>query len=148
MTSALTKEQKERIEAKRQLALRRRNERQILQNQLPSSSNVNGSSNKSSNSGEWHRPHYQPCVTPSTCIAKRNSFVLNPYTKQTHKKAESNSRQFVHQRNTSLPTGDMVTGSCQLLSKERFTVTVPYQEQLIDIFKSLDSKIYGKILSC
>jgi hypothetical protein len=27
-------------------------------------------------------------------------------------------------------------------------VTVPYQEQLIDIFKSLDSKIYGKILSC
>jgi hypothetical protein len=80
------------------------------------------------------------------CIVKRDSFALNPHTKQTEKKAESNHRQFVHQRNTSFSTAEIVTGSCTLLSKERFTVIVPYQEQLIDIFKSLDSKIYGKTL--
>jgi hypothetical protein len=147
MTSALTKEQKERIEAKRQLALQRRNERQRLQNQHPSLSNVNSSSDISSNSGEWHRTHNQQCVVPNTCIVKRDSFTLNAYTKQTKKKAESNPRQFVHQRSTSFSTAEIVTGSCTLLSKERFTVIVPYQEQLIDIFKSLDSKIYGKTLS-
>jgi hypothetical protein len=147
MTSALTKEQKERIEAKRQLALQRRNERQRLQNQHPSLSNVNSSSDKSSNSEEWHRTHNQQCVIPNTCIAKSDSFALNPYTKQNQKEAKSNPRQFVHRGNTSFSTAEVVTGSCKLLSKERFTVVVPYHEQLIDIFKSLDSKIYGKILS-
>ncbi|PNF23884.1 hypothetical protein B7P43_G13718, partial [Cryptotermes secundus] len=155
MTSALTKEQKERIEAKRQLALQRRNERQRLQNQNPSLSNVNSSSDKSSNPEECHRTHDQQCVIPNTCIVKRDSFALNPYTKQTRKEANCNprqtvhnhkvyfgSRRFVHQRNNSFSTAEVVTGSCKLLSKERFIVVVPYQEQLIDIFKSLGSKIY------
>jgi hypothetical protein len=135
MTSVLTKEQKERIEAKRQLALLRRKERQKLQNQHPSLSNVNNSSDKPSNSGEWHGPHDESCHTPDTHIVKREPCTLNPYPKEIH-----------HQRKISLSTVEVVTGSCRLLSKERFTVIVPYQEQLIDIFKSFDSKIYGKIL--
>jgi hypothetical protein len=146
MTSILTKEQKERIEAKRQLALQRRNERQRLQNQNPSLSNVNSLSDKPSNSGEWHPPHNQPRHTPDTCIVKKDSYFFKTYTKQIQEKSKSNLRQLVLQRNTSLPTGEVITGSCKLLSKERFAVTVPYQEQLIDIFKSLDSKMYGKIV--
>jgi hypothetical protein len=146
MTSVLTKEQKEKIEAKRQLALQRRNERQRLQNQHPSLSNVTSSSAKPSNSGEWHQPHNQPRHTPNTCIVKRDSCALKWYPKQIHEKSKSNPRQLVHQRNSSLSTAEVITGSCKLLSKERFAVIVPYQEQLIDIFKSLDSKIYGKVL--
>jgi hypothetical protein len=143
MSSVLTEEQKERIEAKRQLALQRRSERQRLQTQHPSLSNVTA---KPSNSGEWHQPHNQPCHTPNTCIVKRDSCALKRYPKQIHEKSKSNPRQLVHQRNSSLSTAEVITGSCKLLSKERFAVIVPYQEQLIDIFKSLDSKIYGKIL--
>jgi hypothetical protein len=147
MTSTLTKEQKERIEAKRQLALQRRNERQRLQNQQPSVTIVDNSSCISSNAREWHSPaHSQLCVSANTCTVKTDSFSFTPYKKQTHKKEEKKFSQFVHQR-PSLSTGVKITGNCQLLSKERFSVIVPYQEQLIEIFKSIDSKVYGKLQS-
>lgn len=34
-------------------------------------------------------------------------------------------------------------GSCELISKERFTVHVPYHQQLINIFKTMPSRNYG-----
>lgn len=37
----------------------------------------------------------------------------------------------------------MVRGSCELISKERFTVHVPYHQQLINIFKTMPSRNYG-----
>lgn len=38
-----------------------------------------------------------------------------------------------------------VKGNCVLISRDRFTVVVPYQAQLIGIFKTIPSKRYGKI---
>ena len=38
-----------------------------------------------------------------------------------------------------------VKGNCVLISRERFTVVVPYQAQLIGIFKTMPSRKYGKI---
>uniref|UniRef100_A0A2Z5TRI1 Putative SWI/SNF-related matrix-associated actin-dependent regulator of chromatin subfamily A-like protein 1 n=1 Tax=Reticulitermes speratus TaxID=60591 RepID=A0A2Z5TRI1_9NEOP len=140
MTSTLTKEQKEIIEAKRQLALQRRNERLRLQNQQSHITAVDNSSHISSNARDWHPPaHNQLCVTASTCAVKS----LTPYSKQTHKEEGRKFSQFVHQKKPSLSTGVVITGNCQLLSKERFVVIVPYQEQLIEMFKSIDSKVYN-----
>jgi len=148
MTSTLTQEQKDRIEAKRQLALQRRNERQRLQNPQSSATVLDNSSHVSSNAREWHPPaHSQLCVAANSCAVKTNSFSLAPYSKQTHNEEGRKFSQFVHQRKPLLPAGVVVTGNCQLLSKERFIVKVPYQEQLIEIFKSLDSKVYGKLRS-
>jgi SWI/SNF-related matrix-associated actin-dependent regulator 1 of chromatin subfamily A len=147
MTSTLTEEQKEIIEAKRQLALQRRNERQKLKNQHSSFTTVNSLSNKSPNTREW-RPssRNELYVSADTSNVKKDSFALKSFSKQTRKDPRNEFRQFVHERNP-LSTREVVTGNCQLLSKERFTVNVPYQEQMIDIFKSIDSKVYGKLVS-
>lgn len=37
-----------------------------------------------------------------------------------------------------------LTGTCELTSKERFTIHVRYHKQLIDTFKTIQSKLYGK----
>lgn len=145
MTSTLTQEQKERIEAKRQLALQRRNERQRLQNSQ-SSAMVLDNAHISSNAREWHPPaQSQLCVAANSCAVKTNSFSSAPYSKQTHNEEGRKFSQYVHQRKPFLSAGAVVTGNCQLLSKERFIVIVPYQEQLIEIFKSIDSKVYSKL---
>ncbi|XP_021921060.1 SWI/SNF-related matrix-associated actin-dependent regulator of chromatin subfamily A-like protein 1 isoform X2 [Zootermopsis nevadensis] len=137
MMATLTKEQKEIIETKRQVALQRRNERQRLQSQHSSCTNTNSSSSKSLNArGGLPASHSQQVSSNTSCI-KDNSFGVKPSSKQKH-----DFRQFVHHKNTSLSTGEVVTGNCQLISKERFTVTVPYHEQLIDIFNSIDSRNY------
>lgn len=148
MTPTLTQEQKERIEAKRQLALQRRNERQRLQNPQSSAIVLDNSSHISSNAREWHPPaQSQLCVAANSCAVKANSFSIAPYSKQTHNEEGRKFSQFVHQRKPFLSAGVAVTGNCQLLSKERFIVIVPYQEQLIEIFKSIDSKVYSKFQS-
>lgn len=143
MMATLTKEQKEIIETKRQVALQRRNERQRLQSQHSSCTNTNSSSSKSLNArGGLPASHSQQVSSNTSCI-KDNSFGVKPSSKQKH-----DFRQFVHHKNTSLSTGEVVTGNCQLISKERFTVTVPYHEQLIDIFNSIDSRNYGRLHLC
>lgn len=38
----------------------------------------------------------------------------------------------------------LICGACELTSKERFTVHVGYHKQLIDTFKIIQSKLYGK----
>lgn len=38
----------------------------------------------------------------------------------------------------------LISGTCELTSKERFTVHVSYHKQLIDTFKTIQSKLYGK----
>lgn len=38
-----------------------------------------------------------------------------------------------------------IHGTCEIISKERFTVHVAYHQQLIDTFKTILSKNYGKI---
>lgn len=38
-----------------------------------------------------------------------------------------------------------VKGNCVLISRQRFTVVVPYQTQLIGIFKTIPSRSYGRL---
>jgi len=38
-----------------------------------------------------------------------------------------------------------ICGTCEMISKERFTVHVTYHRQLIDIFKTISNKSYGKV---
>jgi hypothetical protein len=146
--STLTNEQKEIIERKRQLALQRRNERQRLQNQHLSCASANNSSHTFPNAREGLPASQSQQISSITSSVRDNSIGLKHSSKQAHEKAQIDFRQFVRRRNTSLPAGEVVIGNSQLLSKERFSVTVPYQEQLIDIFKSIDSSMYGKLCFC
>ena len=55
----------------------------------------------------------------------------------------------VPQNSTKMPAFSKmekaVKGNCVLISRERFTVLVPYQAQLIGIFKTIPSRSYGKL---
>lgn len=40
----------------------------------------------------------------------------------------------------------IIHGTCELVSKDRFTIHVAYHQQLINIFKSIQNKHYGKCI--
>ena len=46
--------------------------------------------------------------------------------------------------NVKLKSEKTVKGNCVLISRQRFAVVVPYQAQLIGIFKTIPSRSYGK----
>lgn len=50
-----------------------------------------------------------------------------------------------HTLNAKGKSGKTVKGNCVLISRQRFTVVVPYQAQLIGIFKTIPSRSYGKL---
>lgn len=50
-----------------------------------------------------------------------------------------------HTLNVKGKSGKTVKGNCVLISRQRFTVVVPYQAQLIGIFKTIPSRSYGKL---
>ncbi|XP_069705432.1 SWI/SNF-related matrix-associated actin-dependent regulator of chromatin subfamily A-like protein 1 isoform X2 [Periplaneta americana] len=148
MTSTLTKEQRERIEANRQLALQRRNERLRLQNQLPSS-NVNNTSNNTSTKAFCQFPnteHKVPPVESQNIRHSTNNFLsFRSNSNQSQSSGQYGSNSAVRQKSVNhfyKSKEEVVTGHCRLLSRQRFCVVVPYHAQLIDIFKSINSKSY------
>lgn len=50
-----------------------------------------------------------------------------------------------HNLNVKGKTEKRVKGNCVLISRQRFTVVVPYQAQLIGIFKTIPSRSYGRL---
>lgn len=59
----------------------------------------------------------------------------------------SPSRKTVHINYSSATSNSKskpVSGHCELISKDRFTVHVGYHKQMIDVFKTILSKSYGK----
>lgn len=50
-----------------------------------------------------------------------------------------------HTLNVKGKSEKTVKGNCVLISRQRFTVVVPYQPQLIGIFKTIPSRSYGKL---
>ncbi|PSN48342.1 SWI/SNF-related matrix-associated actin-dependent regulator of chromatin subfamily A-like protein 1 [Blattella germanica] len=178
--SSLTKEQLERIEASRQLALQRRNARLKLQSQtLPSSSSSNSGANCDSAKSVENAPAnksfsanslrngdnlfpsrtFYSGSTPSSSGAnlwrEKNTYQgakqFSSNNNQHHKGivnffSNSGVQKFVNNSNVAgkhKQFGEqVVTGNCRLLSKERFTIVIPYQAQLIDIFKSIPSRAY------
>ena len=60
------------------------------------------------------------------------------------KACNTNSSKSATQQSSQGRAEKPVRGSCVLINRKRFTVDVPYQVQLIGIFKTMPSRIYGK----
>ncbi|KAJ9592250.1 hypothetical protein L9F63_001251 [Diploptera punctata] len=121
--ASLTKEQLEKIEANRQLAIQRRNERLKVNNNSPNMSSIQCSSTATLQKPVINK-FYTSNISASSMlpVAKHNKFNAS-------KKVSNKPKQ-------------IVTGNCKLISKERFSVNVSYHAQLIDVFKSIPSRAY------
>lgn len=95
---------------------------------------------------------YRPQNIPDSSSSKRKFESTNPGTNP----STVSSSGFANTNSGSLKSGVVssvnfkktekeVKGNCVLMSRERFTVAVPYQPQVIGIFKTIPSRSYGKI---
>ena len=95
---------------------------------------------------------YRPQNIPDSSSSKRKFESTNPGTKP----STASSSGFANSNSGSLKSGVVsgvsvkktekeVKGNCVLMSRERFTVVVPYQPQVIGILKTIPSRSYGKI---
>lgn len=94
---------------------------------------------------------YRPQNIPDSFSSKRKFESTNPGTKpSTVSSQNSNSGSLKSGVVSSVnikKTEKEVKGNCVLMSRERFAVVVPYQPQVIGIFKTIPSRSYGKFYS-
>lgn len=69
------------------------------------------------------------------CTLSNTGLVLSP---------TPNGKTILMRYNNSPQKPKDVCGTCEIISKDRFTVHVPYHQQLINTFKTISSKNYGK----
>ena len=99
---------------------------------------------------QFYRPQNIPGSNSSSSKTKFESTNpgTNPSTLSSSGFAKSNSGSLksgvVSSVNIKKPEKEM-KGNCVLMNRERFTVVVPYQPQVIGIFKTIPSRSYGKI---
>lgn len=99
---------------------------------------------------QFYRPQNIPGSNSSSSKTKFESTNpgTNPSTLSSSGFAKSNSGSLksgvVSSVNIKKPEKE-VKGNCVLMNRERFTVVVPYQPQVIGIFKTIPSRSYGKI---
>lgn len=84
-----------------------------------------------------------PVLTTSNnhqCTLSNTGSVIkqSPIRKTVHKNYNNSPQHF-----NSKP----IHGKCELISKNRFIVHVAYHKQLIDIFKTIQSKNYSKFIT-
>ena len=120
--SSLTREQLQKIEANRQLALKRRNERLAVQEKSAV-------------------PSFRADVPKQNIYPTSNQ--LSPIT-TFYCSANISGNVKTHFNSNKKQSSKVITGNCRLITRDRFTVVVPYHERLIDIFKSIPGKVYGK----
>lgn len=83
----------------------------------------------------------QPAENNNQSSLLKTGFVISP--SQNGKTIRINYNNNPQNTKTS-NTIKAVRGTCELTSKDRFTVHVTYHQQLIDSFKTIPSKNYGK----
>lgn len=74
------------------------------------------------------------------CTFSKAALVMSPSPRS--KTVETNKKKPLKKIKPTI-----VCGTCELISKERFTVHVAYHQQLIDTFKTILSKSYGIFLT-
>lgn len=89
---------------------------------------------------KFHRPQNNPST--STKNSKISEAVSN--TANIASKRKEPSRIGGTSNLDGRKAAKEVKGSCVLISRDRFAVVVPYQPQLIGIFKTMPSRKYGK----
>ena len=98
---------------------------------------------------------YRPQTSSSSSARNSETKFTSPCKSSgaTATTTKSTSSKISPRAGTSKPnTGNVVNfqekpvkGNCALISRQRFTVVVPYQAQLIGIFKTLPSRNYGML---
>lgn len=170
MESNLTPEQKVRIEQNRKLALEKRAARlsQIARNS-PSGSPSSSSTVSNLTHPQAIKPtnctassstsNIQPPANSSstkTFYYNQNNKPLASYTPLSIKKTATSNfgdkpkNEGVSKPNSHAASGPQLaknsaSGICRLISKERFTVDMVFQQQTVDIFRTIKGKEYGKI---
>lgn len=61
--------------------------------------------------------------------------------------SNTKANQNNYNKSQKMQSNTIICGTCELISKDRFTVHVAYHQQLISIFKTIQNKIYGKNIS-
>ena len=113
-------------------------------NETTSSTPLSSFQNKIS---KFYRPHNVPSCTMRKFETKLNS---NSSMASTSASVSASNRtgpskaSAAHTLNVKGKTEKPVKGNCVLISRQRFTVVVPYQAQVIGIFKTIPSRSYGK----
>lgn len=75
------------------------------------------------------------------CILSNTGSILS--TPPSNTKANQNN----YNMSQKIQSNKTICGSCELISKDRFTVHVSYLKQLINIFKTIQNKLYGEYMS-
>lgn len=86
------------------------------------------------------RSTIQPIENNNQCPLSITRFATSPNQNKKTIRINYNSPQ--NTKSSSIVKA--VRGTCELTSKDRFTVHVVYHQQLIDTFKTITSKNYGK----
>lgn len=144
MASSLTPEQIARIEQNRKLALEKRAAR--LQQTL----NTSGTTSAS------HQPPKSQTDKPHTSTKLFSNY--SPLNVNIVKSSKPDSPSKLNQLNSNVKSeiasrvgkpqlSASVVGTCKLISKNRFTVDMPYQQQAVDLFRTINGKEYGEYCS-
>lgn len=91
---------------------------------------------------------YRPQNNPSSSSGVRKFETSNPSSTTASTSANTKAGPLKTGATSSLnfrKSEKEVKGNCVLISRHRFTVVVPYQAQVIGIFKTIPSRRYGKI---
>ncbi|VVC28544.1 Helicase superfamily 1/2, ATP-binding domain,Helicase, C-terminal,P-loop containing nucleoside [Cinara cedri] len=70
------------------------------------------------------------------CTLSKTGSIMSPTSSNI--KTSHNS----YSKNQNIQSKVMIRGTCELISKDRFTVHVAYHQQLISIFKTIQNKLY------
>ncbi|CAL1268362.1 unnamed protein product [Larinioides sclopetarius] len=146
--SSLTEEQRRRIEENRRKALERRAALSGAANRNPNGNlSVASTTNNISGSKLTLSSNNANLISKSTCSAFPNKFPNNVFSRN---QASSNLVSAVNTTKSEKPvvcakifqSCDYVKGTCVLLNRKRFYVDMGYNKEVIDIFKTVPSRLY------
>lgn len=84
--------------------------------------------------------------TPQQAMSNNNQCTLSKTVSVVSPSPNGKSVRMNYNHSLQNSKSKPVRGSCEITSKERFTVHVTYHQQLIDTFKTISSKSYGKVI--
>ncbi|GBM34560.1 SWI/SNF-related matrix-associated actin-dependent regulator of chromatin subfamily A-like protein 1 [Araneus ventricosus] len=144
--STLTEEQRRRIEENRRKALERRAALSGAVNRNPNNNlSVASTTNNTSGSKQILTSNNTSAVPKSNSSAYPNKYPSNVFNQN---RASSNSVSAVNTTKSEKPVAkifqsrDYVKGTCVLLNRKRFYVDMGYNKEVIDIFKTVPSRLY------
>lgn len=83
-------------------------------------------------------------ITPQPAKCSYNQSTLLKLTSIVSPTSNGKNVRINYNKNPQKIKSKPVSGTCELTSNQRFTVHVGYHKQLIDTFKTMPSKQYGK----